>query len=291
MPGPLGGRNQWNSNVYSDEIFREIDSMAFLEDLKSKTCASRVAEITTNAFAAVIHQPTINRDAIQVGRVDAYQCEIEVNSTIETSDDAVFMQDQLYTVLEICEFDEAYTEVNLTQEARREMNYKMALAVDEYILKEMATQSLNFVGPIVDSATADSIVTEVETMFIGYESVPGQKVIIAGQSMYPYFRNLFVDRITALGDEVLVTGKLMTIAGWEVCFTADSQMPDPSFAFFAVGKPLNLYIDEAGFGEDVRWKQGSTPEAINFNKIHYRTLNLVAKLWTANAPRLVVSRP
>ena len=248
-----------------------------------------ISDIHRNKFGAVIRQPEMDRSKIVIDEKDAYQCEVDVTSTIETDETIFTMQKTLSAAFEICEWDEAYTEPNLSQEAMRLVNEEMILAVDKYILTEALAQATNTVAAITDAATAEAAVCEVEGMFAGLRSLPGTRVIVAANTMYGFFKELFVSRMTVLGDEVFLSGQLKSIGGWDICFIDAGNHPDPTKVIFAVGKPLDTYIDEAGFSHGERYKESGDPAKINLNKIKFHQLNIGVKLWKTNEVRLVVA--
>lgn len=280
---------QNNANVYHARLFREIAYTSFLEDLISATCGSMISNIHRNKFGAVIRQPEMDRSKIVVNKRDAYQCELDINSTIETDETIFTMGTALDATFEICPWDEAYTEPNLTQEAMRLVNEEIMLAVDNFILEEAIAQATNTVGAITDAASAEAVICEVEGMFVGLRSLPGTRVIVAANTMYAFFKELFVSRMTVLGDEVFLSGQLKTIAGWDICFIDSANHPDPTKVIFAVGKPLDTYIDEAGFSHGERFKESGDPTKVNLNKVYFHQLNIGTKVWNTNQVRLVIA--
>lgn len=280
---------QSNNNVYHNRLFNEIAFTSFVEDLYSATCASMISDMHMNKFGAVIRQPEMDESKFIVTESDAYQCELNINSTLETDETIFTMEKTLHTAYEVCQWDEAYTEVGLSQEASRIMNEKFILAVDAYVLNRALALATNTVAAITDAASAEAVICEVEAMFVGLRSLPGSRVIVAANTMYPFFKELFTTRMTVLGDDVFLSGQLKTIGGWDICFIDQSHHPDPTKAIFAVGKPLDTYIDEAGFSMGVRDKQGTTPNDVNLNKIHFKQLNIGVTIWKPNQVRLVVS--
>lgn len=289
MPPFNNNQAQVNANVYHDRLFREIAYTSFMQDLLSATCGSMIANMHTNMFGAVIRQPDMDRSRISINQRDAYQCEIDVNSTIETDEEIFTMQHTIDASFKVCPWDEAYTEVGLTQEMMKLVNEEMILYVDQYILNQALTQATESAPAITDSATAESVVCDIEAKFVGLRSLPGQRVIVAPNTFYPYFKKLFVDRQTVLGDEIFLSGQLKTIGGWDICFIDESNHPDPTKVIFAVGKPLDVYVDEAGFSHGERNAETGDPNKIDLNKIYYHQLNIGAKLWRSNTPRLVIS--
>ena len=177
----------------------------------------------------------------------------------------------------------------LGQEAMRLMNIAMLYKVDAHILEQAIALATRTVGPITDAATANAIVCEVEALYVGMQALPGTKVMIAANTMYPFFKALFTDRITVLGDEVLVTGQLKSIGGWDLVFVDESHHPDPTKVIFAVGKPLDTYIDEAGFSHGERFAETGDPNKIDLNKIYFHQLNIGTTLWKTNEVRLIIA--
>lgn len=288
----LPNREQDNTNVYHDRAFREMSYTSFLEDLYERTGARMISNFHLNKFDAVIRKPEFDRSKIVVGMDEAYQCEIESNSNIETSEEVLQMDKTLHTTYQICQDDEAYITLPIREEASKETNRKFLLAIDAYIFGKVFELATETTDPITDIATAESVTVGVSGNFIQYESVPGQKVIIAPHTMYAYFRNMFTDRIDVMGDDVFQTGQLRTIDGWTIYFVAQSQLPaaDADSVIYAIGKPVDTFIDEAGFMEGSVRKQGSTPDHVNFNFLFYKKLNLVSHIWAENLPRVVISR-
>lgn len=286
-----GNQVQNNSNVYHAELFREIAFTSFVEDLLSATVADMISDIHKNMFGAVIRQPEIDRTKIVINERDAYQCEVDINSTIETDETVFTMDKTLDATFEVCPWDEAYTTMNLTAEAQKIVNEEMILAVDKYILDKALNLATLTVPAIADAATAKAAVTAANVAFIGKRANKGMKTIVAAASMYPFFEELFTSRISVLGDSVLLSGELATISGWNVVFTDDAQMTNPAEVIFAVGKPLDTYIDEAGFSSITdRYKESADSTKVNLNKLHITQLNIGSTLWKGNEPYLLIAR-
>lgn len=283
-------RAQDNLNIYDDALFRDVVYSAFLEDLRLKTGISRVATMHMNEKTALITAPSIDSSKFIVGSADVYDCEIEVNSTVETANETLTLDKQLHIAVEICENDEWYTVPSLKEAAMKEMNYAMTLEFEKYVIDKI----LNFAGvqtvaAITDAATAKAAFTAVTAGTIGKQGFNGQKVAVLPASMYAFCEELFVTRTTILGDNTLITGELKNISGFEIVFLDDSLFSDPTKAIFAIGKPVDVYVDKAGFMEGMRDKQASVQSAVNFNKIYFKKLHITATIWGANKERVYIA--
>lgn len=280
---------QNNLNVYDAELFREIEFTFFQEELLPKTVAAMISEMEMNKFGAIIRAPQFDRSKIVVSVDDAYQCTVTQNSTLETSSETFTIDKTLSSAFDVCPWDEAYQTMNITAEGNKVMNEQMLFAIDTYVLGQALAQATNTLTAIVDDATAQTAVTEANTYFAGLAATPGSKVIVAPNTMYSFFQDLFIDRMTIVGDNVLLTGNLETIGGWTIAFVDASIHPDPTKVIFAVGKPLVTYIDELGYNEEWRYVESGDPTITNRNKRYFRQLNIGTKIWSSKQSQIHIA--
>ena len=284
---PLG--DLANTNTYVDEVYREARKAEFAELLEFQTAAGRISKITKNAFTAVIRKPLIDEDEVVVTLTDANQCELPLTSKAVITDESLSMDKTLYGTYELCQTNQAYIVPDVEKKMAMVIDKKIRLGVDKYVIDTAVALAAGAIAAVTNKATAEAAIDAVDAMFTGYVNLEGDIKVIVPASKKAYFKHLVSDRITITGDKVFLSGNLSMINGMEFIFIQDAQLTDPTKVIFVVGKPVGLWIDEAGF---MNGKRNSTPSegnVVNFNETFYSSFNLKAHVWSTHRNRIVIA--
>lgn len=285
------GRNA-NTNTHVDGVYSEARLNDFAELLEFQTASGRIAEITRNDFTAVIRKPVIDEDQVGVTLTDAIQAELPITAKAVVTDDPINMDKTLHGTYQLNPVNQAYIVPDVQKKMSAVIDKKIRYALDKYVIDTAIAQAGNTIAAVTDKATAEAAIDAVDELFTGYTNLEGEKKAIVAASKKKYFKHLASDRVSVMGDKVFLSGNLLMIDGIEFIFIQDAQLTDPSKILFVAGKPVGLWIDQAGFmnGERDAEVTDKTAYAVNLNKVHFSSFNVKAHVWSAQRNRLVVSQ-
>lgn len=286
---PLG--NQANTNTHVDSVYREARLSDFAELLEFQTASGRIATIERNAFTAVITKPVIDEDEVGVSLTDAIQGELPITAKAVVTDEPIKMDKTLHGTYQLNPVNQAYIVPDVQKKMAMVIDKKVRYRLDKYVIDTAIAQAGSTIAAVTDKATAEAAIDAVDELFTGYTNLEGEKKAIVAASKKKYFKHLASDRITVMGDKVFLSGNLLMIDGIEFIFIQDSQLTDPSKILFVAGKPVGLWIDEAGFMNGKRNAEVSDKAAyaVNLNEVYFSSFNVKAHVWNAQRNRLVVS--
>jgi len=289
MSFPMSAGLRGNANTAVVDLYKEMTLKTFVIEMESKTGMSLYTELKSADKNILIKQPVFAKVGSPVE--DPISCLYASTSSWALTQETLSIEDRIYENYEYCPEDYSRLEVQgVIEEMDRKVRLAMHYALDKQAMATAIAAAGTTLGTVVTSAaTAKAALDAVRVLFVGKTNVQNPLIAVIPSTLSSFFVELGATRITAFGDQVFVTGEIMTIDGITLYIVDAAQLAAPTVVTFFAGKPVHYYYDKNTF--DVLEKDSPVPggSIINKNKVRQMELQGNFKVWSQNAERIVVT--
>jgi len=292
MSFPLSPALSGNANTAVADSYKDITLASFIMEMESKTGMALFVEKVPANKNAVIKQPVFAKVGTPVE--DEISCLYAKTSSWALTQETLNITDRIYDNYEYCPEDYERLEVQgVIEEMDRQTRLALHYALDKKAMAAaIAAAGTTIATPVTSAATAKAALEAVRVLFVGKTNVQNPLVAVIPSTLSNYFVELGATRITAMGDQVFVTGEIMTIDGITLYIVDAAQLAAPTRVVFFAGKPVHYYYDKDTF--DILEKDSPVPvtdpvTVINKNRVRQMELQGNFKVWSQNAERIVVT--
>lgn len=288
MSFPLSPALRGNANTAVSDLYKDITLGSFIIEMESKTGMSLYVDMVSANKNTIIKQPVFA--AVGAPVEDEISCLYETTSSWALTQETLSISDRIYFSYEYCPEDYDRLEVpGVIEEMDRQAQLKMHYALDKQAMATAIAAAGTTIASVTDAATAKAALDAVRVLFVGKTNVQNPLIAVIPSTLSPFFVELGASRITAFGDQVFITGEVMTIDGITLYVVDAAQLASPTQVVFFAGKPVHYYYDKNTFS--ISESPAPIPEGKSVNKNIVRLMELQGnfKVWSQNEERIVVT--
>ncbi len=288
MAFPMTPAERGNNNTAIVDLYREMTIATFIKEMESKTGMSLYTEMKSADRNILIHQPVFLKVGVAVE--DDISCLYAPTSSWDLTQETLEIKTRIYENYEYCPEDYSRLEVQGTiQEMDRQIRLALHYKLDQRAVATATAGAGLTIPAVTDAITAKAALDAVRVAFVGKINVQNPLIAVIPSTLSTFFVELGAVRITAFGDQVFVTGEIMTIDGITLFVVDAAQLVDPTAVLFFAGKPVHYYFDKNSF--DILEKDSPVPvgSIINKNKVRQMELQGDFIVWTQNEERIILS--